>query len=151
MRHARGFTFFEILVVMGLCIVVGGFALFVSMETYRGSNFHADRNLLVAALQRARAQSMNNMCSGTCTDGKPHGVKILSNNTITLFQGASYATRDNAYDSVFTMNVATTTAVTEVVFTQLSGGATPAMIVLTGSDKISTTTVSAEGQITWTN
>src|SRR4051812_38879538 len=71
-----GFSLIEILVVMGLLVLMSGFGLFVSMETYQGSNFSCDRSLFVAALQRARAQAIHNMCYGTCTDGVAHGVHV---------------------------------------------------------------------------
>jgi len=144
---------FEVLIVMGIFVLVGGFALFVSMETYRGTNFRSDRSVLIAALERARAQSVNNVCLGTgCTNGKPHGVKMLTNNTLVLFQGASYAARDTDVDSVFRMDTATTTGASEFVFSQLAGTSTPAEIVLTEqTGRVSTTTISSEGQITWTN
>ena len=75
----RGFTMIEILVVIGLFAIAGGFALWVSMESYRGSSFFADRDMFVAVLQRARAEAVNNVCLGAgCTDGKPHGVHIQS-------------------------------------------------------------------------
>lgn len=147
-----GMTFFEVIVVMGIFAMVGGFALFVSMETFRGSNFRSDRDLLVATLQRARAQSMNNVCLGTCTDGKPHGVKILPDNTLVIFQGATYETRDTSVDAVFTMNTATMTGTDEFVFSQLSGTSTAAEVALTDpSGRISTTTVNVEGKISWTH
>ena len=148
----RGFTFFEVLIVMGILVIVGGFALFVSMETYRGSNFRSDRNLLVATLQRARAEAMNNICTGTCTDGEPHGVHVQSDAYI-IFQGSSYNANDSN-NAPFDSNtiVTKTPSSLDVVFSQLSGTTTPVMITLSDSaGHVSTTTISSGGQITWTN
>lgn len=143
----------EMIVVMGIFSLVGGLALFVSMDTYRGSNFHSDRNTFIASLQRARTQSMNNICLGSgCTDGKPHGVKVLSGNTIVVFQGTSYATRDSAVDSVFALNIASATGDSEFVFDRLSGASTAASATLADdSGRTSVVTINSEGQISWTN
>lgn len=141
----------EVLIVMGLVAVVGGFALFVSMESYRGSSFHSDRDLLIAALQRARAEAVDNICFGTCTDGKPHGVFMQSTSTI-IFQGASFATRDIAADAVFDANTAVTkSSLGEIVFSQLSGTTTATSTTLSDGIHSSVVSVGAEGQIIWTN
>ena len=152
----RGMTFLEVLVVMGIFVMVGSFALFVSFETFRGSNFRSDRNLFVAALQRARAQAVNNVCvnssSYTCVDGRPHGVKVLPDGSLIIFQGLSYGARDSGVDAQFNMNIATTTGADEFVFSQLSGTSSAATTTITDANgHTSTTSVSTAGQISWTN
>jgi len=149
-------TFFEVIVVMGIFAMVGGFALFVSMETYRGSSFHSDRNLLVATLQRARAQAINNICLGTCTDGKKHGVAIRPTeypDSYVIFQTSNdYAARDVPQDAPFEASpISGQTGDSEIVFEYLSGNSNPASITLTGEGHTSVITIGAEGQITWTN
>ncbi len=143
----------EMLVVMSIFILVSGLALFVSLETFRGSVFRSDRTLIVSALQRARAQSMNNKCFGEgCTDGKPHGVKVLPNKTIIIFQGATYATRDSDVDAVFVLNIATSTGSDEFVFSRLAGSSTGGTIALIDQlGHASVATVGPEGNIIWTN
>ena len=84
-RESReaGFTLMEVLLVIGMFVILAGFGLFVSMETYRGSNYHSDRSLLIAVLERARAEAINNICSGgSCADGAAHGVHIQSDKYI---------------------------------------------------------------------
>ena len=152
-KSDKGFTFFEVLIVMGIFVLVGGFALFVSMETYRGSNFRSDRDLLVATLQRARAESMNNICLGSpCSgnDGKPHGVSFQGGKYV-IFQGSSYVTRDAAVDAAFDASPAFTHPSFEIVFSQLTGNATPGVINLSGQGKTSDVHVEANGRIWWTN
>ncbi|MBI5004052.1 hypothetical protein HZC00_03085 [Candidatus Kaiserbacteria bacterium] len=150
---SAGFTIFEVLIVVGIVVLLGGSALFASMASFHGSSFHADRNTFVAVLQRARAEAMNNICiGGNCTDGTSHGVKILSDNTITLFQGPAYSTRDPSADSVFKLDVATTSGASEFVFSQLSGSSSFTTVVLDDqAGHISTITVSVAGQIAWTH
>jgi prepilin-type N-terminal cleavage/methylation domain-containing protein len=150
-----GFTMLEVLVVMGIFTLASGFALFVSSETYRGSNFRTDRDLLVTALQRARAQAVNNVCLEPCADndGKPHGVHIESD-TYVLFQdnGSGYDAGDSQ-NAVFASNttVAKSPTSLDVIFEQLSGESTSATMTLTGGGKTSVITISEEGQISWTN
>lgn len=147
----KGFTMLEMLVVMGILALVGGFALFVSMETYRGSNFRSDRDLLVATLERARAQAMNNVCVGTCTDGKPHGVHIQSDEYV-LFQGSAYDVSDST-NSTFASNTNVTKnpATLDIVFSQLSGTTSAKSITLSSGQGTSTISVESSGRIIWTN
>jgi Tfp pilus assembly protein FimT len=143
---------FEVLVVMGIFVLVCGFALLFSMDTFRGSTFQGDRDLLVSLLQRARAQSINNMCTASgCTDGKPHGVAIVGN-TYVLFEGSSY-TGPSTSDSVLSASqMIARSGATEVVFSQLAGTTTSKKeFTLTYGDRISTTTVETNGRIWWTN
>lgn len=156
-KSGAGFTLLEVLVVMGIMSILGGFALIVSLDVYRGFAFRTERDMLISVLHKARSQSMNNMCLGTgCTDGKPHGVHV-STGAYIVFQGASYASRDVAVDEVVPAENAaariTPGSLSEVVFAQLSGSAAPVgSIGLTDSaGHISTTTINSEGQITWTN
>ena len=136
--------------------MVGGLALFVSMETYHGSSFRSDRDLLVAALQHARAQAMNNICLGTgCTDGKPHGVYIQSDKYI-VFQGGTYNSSDSnnaEFDS--TITTTKTPSTLEIVFSQLSGTTScsnECAVTLTDqSGHVSIATTTAEGRIYWSN
>jgi Tfp pilus assembly protein FimT len=143
-------------VVMALLAAISGLGLIVGMESYRGYAFRADRDTLVSLLERARAQSINNICVGTsCTNGKPHGVFVdVPGNHYVLFQGATYGTRDSAIDEVTGANVGVTrSGLTEVVFAQLSGEVNlSGDIVLSGvAGTVSTTSINAEGQISWTN
>lgn len=156
MSNQRGFTFFEILVTMGIFIMVGGFALFVSMETYRGASFRSDRDLLIAALQRARAQAMNNTCFGAgCADGEAHGVHIQSDKYV-IFQGNTYNSGDPnnaAFDS--TITTTKTPATLDIVFSQLSGTTSCSSecgVTLTDqAGHVSVATTTAEGRVYWSN
>src|SRR5205085_1289648 len=118
----RGFTLFEIVIVMAFIAIVGAFTMMVSMDTYRGYNFHTERDVLIATLQHARAQAVGNVCQGGgCTTGKSHGVYIQPNKFI-MFQGSSYATRDVSQDAVIPANAAIShSGISEIVFNVLSG------------------------------
>lgn len=146
----RGFTFFEVLVTIGIFSLVGGLALLVSMESYRGSYFRSDRDLLIAALQHARSQAMSNICVGACTDGKPHGVHIEAEKYV-IFQGASYDA-DDPSNAVFAAQAALVRGGGDIVFSQLSGTTTATTTTLKDdAGRESVISVSADGQITWTH
>ena len=154
MRYVRptsGFSVIEVLVVVGIFFIVSGLGLFVSLESYRGSCFNADRDLLVALLERARAESMSNTCYGSCTDGMPHGVHVdTANNTYVIFQGAAYASAD-PINSSFEANPSIIKTGSDVVFSELTGATVGATFTLSGGGRISTVTISTDGQISWTN
>jgi prepilin-type N-terminal cleavage/methylation domain-containing protein len=147
----RGMTMIEIMVVMGVFVVLASIALHFTIHSFQGSSVHSDRDEFVALLQRARAQSISNVCNGSaCTDGVAHGVAIIGSQYV-LFQGESYATRDADQDAVFeATELVARSGSSEVVFTQLSGTTTGAQFVHVSSLYVSTTTVESNGRIWWT-
>jgi type IV fimbrial biogenesis protein FimT len=157
-KSTKGFTLIEVLVVLSMLAIVAALAVFVSMDTYRGSSFRADRDLLVALLQHARAEAIHNICAGTsCTNTSPaadttHGLYVGAT-TYTLFQGSSYALRTTAEDQNYSEDaLVSRTGATEVVFQPLTGTvAAQATITLTGSGKTSVITIEPSGRIWWTN
>lgn len=152
-KSGKGYTLLEILIVMGLIALLGGVGMLMSMETFKTSIFHNDRDLLVSAMRKARSESINNMCfgpAGFCTDGKAHGVHIAPG-TYTIFQGDSYAGRDVDADENIDAKPGTTfTGPADIIFEKLSGETTPVSIMITDDNgKNSTITLNAEGRIIW--
>lgn len=151
-----GFTLIEMLVVMGILTMLGSLALFVNLDTYYGFMFRSERDTLISTLQKARSQSMNNICLGAgCVDGKPHGVHVKKGE-YTIFQGGSYAARDTAVDEIiFSQNNAIELSTTslEVVFGQLSGDIASVQEIglFDNAGHHSTTSINTEGRISWTN
>lgn len=158
-KNNRGFTIIEMLIVVGLISIIGGLGLYLGFDSLRGYSFRSDRDVLVSTLQHARAEAIANVCRGdssVCSDGKPHGVKILSDKFV-IFQGTSYATRDSAYDADIDFNHSTIFpsdgSLTEAVFNRLSGDVdTPGFITLNDSGTHeSKIEINSEGQILWSN
>lgn len=164
-----GFTLIEIVTVIGIFTILMGATLIVGLSGFQEYSFHSDRDLLIAALHRARAEAVGNVCLGTaCTDGKPHGVAILPDKYV-IFQGTCYASpgcvrnpNDIAVDEPLDASSAVAHAgtVSEIVFTQLSGVAVspvtsivqPWTIRLTDTTgRTSLITIETEGRIWWTN
>jgi len=152
-RTSAGFTLVEMLTVLGLFALIAGLGLFISMDAYRSSSFHSERDLVIALLEHARAQAVNNICTGgSCADGLAHGLEV-TNNTYTVFQGSSYASRDATQDQIFDANpTVTLSGDAEVVFAQLTGAvASPKVMTFREGEKVSTTTVELNGRIWWTH
>ena len=153
-RFKSGLTLLEILIVLGLMTIIGSLTVFVSLSTYRDSSFHTDRATLIAALQHARAESIDDVCRGpACIAGMSHGVSIQSGRFV-IFQGGSYVSRYEGADQVIEANpTIMRTGLTEVIFATSSGNALVAgTITLTDTnDHSSTITIGSDGQIIWSN
>jgi prepilin-type N-terminal cleavage/methylation domain-containing protein len=151
MRKKNGFTLIEMTIVMGLLAIVGSMSMVVNMDMYRGYMFRNEQNVLISVLEKARSQSVNNICLGsTCTDGQPHGVKILPGKYV-IFQGADYDSREAAADEE--INAASSmdfsgSSISEVVFQQLSGDVSaPGEIKISNNIRTVTISINNEGQI----
>lgn len=155
-KISRGFSLIEILVVIGLLTIVGGFGAVVSLDGLGSSYFTNDKDSVITVLQKARSRAVSNMCFGGCTDGSAHGVHFdHGTNTYILFQGTEYSASD-PHNETATLNPGTTLAgVTDVVFEKLSGSAsTSPGSSLTITDSAGRTTqidFNLEGRISWTH
>ncbi|MBM3272201.1 prepilin-type N-terminal cleavage/methylation domain-containing protein [Candidatus Kaiserbacteria bacterium] len=149
-RAHAGFTLVEVLVALSIGMFVAGIGLIMSWDAYRGTSLRADRDLLVALLQHARAQAIHNVCVGDeCRDGVPHGVSVTADAYI-LYQGAGYAEAEE--QAAFPAAPALTRTVGTVAFARLTGTTTGATFIIADeTGRSSTVTVSTEGRITWTN
>ena len=151
--HSAGFTLIEIIVVIGMLALVGSFGLLISMESYRGSTFRADRALLISLLQHARSDALNSVCRGACigNDAAAHGVHI-EGASYTVFQGATYAAGGPLNQAFEASPAVTRSGLVDVVFAPLTGDSlTTGTITLTGEGHTSDVIIGAEGQITWSN
>jgi len=149
-KSGAGFTLIEIIVVMGLLTAIAGLASFASFDTWHGYTFRGERNLLISILQEARSQSVNNICLGTgCDDGRPHGVHI-ENDKYIIFQGSAYDPADPLNQNIDASNSINHAGLTDVVFSQLSGSASPSGdIILSDSQRSATISINSEGRINY--
>lgn len=74
---------------------------FLSIQNYFSYATQNERSIIVSILLKARSEAVDNVCFGpSCTNGMPHGVKIvydagtLEVQKYVLFQGASYVAND---------------------------------------------------------
>ena len=139
--------------MLGMFVIFSALGLVISMETYYGSNFRVDRDLLITLLQRARAQAINNICDGVCDNGVPHGVFIDDvRSRYVLFQGGAYEPSE-PMNSVFEADPSIyRSGVRTVVFSQLTGTTSEAVTIrLKSRDKSSDISISPTGRIDWSN
>lgn len=156
--RTRGFTLTEVLIVIGLLAIIGGFTAVANYDNYRMGALRDERRTLVTALQKARAEALNNL------NQAPHGVKVLPGGTpsYVVFEGGDYASADHDKDvpipSAYPVVLAGG-SLDEVAFTQLSGealcagGTCGAGQTITLHDPVrntdATVTINAEGRIDW--
>jgi prepilin-type N-terminal cleavage/methylation domain-containing protein len=152
----RGFSLIEILTVLALLTVVGGFGVIVSMDGLGASYFTNDKDSIISTLQKARSRAISNMCFGGCTDGSAHGVHFDHvAKTYTLFQGDTYVASDPLNES-FTLNPNTAlSGITDAVFEKLSGSASTSpgsfLTVVDVTGRTSQIDFNSEGRISWTH
>ena len=114
-RNKKGFTLFEILLVVAMMALIASFAppIFVQLQSKIG--FDSTVSTYISSLRRAQ-----NLSEAVKNDSA-WGVKITNNN-VTIFQGNSYDTRDSTMDETSTifsnLNV---TGSTEFVFKKMYG------------------------------
>lgn len=120
----NGFTLIELVITIGLVALIAGLGMLLSFDYYRNNSFFSEQKIITSVLQKARNQAMNNICLGTCTEGKKHGVRFETDKYV-IFQGNNFSSRDTAYDEEVKISpTISISGMTEVVFDQLSGNAT---------------------------
>lgn len=150
-RRKKGFTLIELTIVIALFVILGALTMLFGMNQYARSDFQAEQGTFISLLERARAESMNNIClSKTCTDGKPHGVARVGDSYV-LFEGATYSGRNKDVDAIFPASPAVSFEATgAIVFSELSGTTSGSTITLhDASDHVSLITIGSEGDIHW--
>ena len=134
----------EILVVIGILTVVFGFVLGTGFNFYSGQALISERDSMVSVLRTARSQALNN------TDESNHGIYIGADQYI-LFEGGSYAARNQDFDSNFPRSKGLTiSGLTEIVFNSPQGDSTASgTITISNSLGTAKITLNNEGGIDW--
>lgn len=140
----RGFSLFEVLIVIGILGVVALFTVGIDTRSISRSTASAESTVLLQMLIHARSRAMNNEYQ------MPHGVYIDTNNFV-LFRGSSYdplATENESTPRSTQVSVDPTPPIT-VVFTQLSGTTSAQSVTLaSGVDSVDID-IKETGAIAW--
>ena len=140
-NHMRGFTVFEILIVMGIFTIMVGIAAPTQLGFYLNYQFDSETDLLTALLHQARNLSMVNYNEAS------HGLYVLSDQFV-VFEGDSYAARVQANDKKYPRNTdVAVSGATEIVFTSLSGATASTTFNLNDTRKSRDIFVNPEGLI----
>ncbi len=114
-KKSRGFTLIEVLLSVALATVIVG----IGIPVYQSLRIRNDLDVAaveIVATER-RAQALARASDGDTT----WGISVQSG-SITLFRGASYATRDAGFDEVFELSSSIApSGTTEFVFDMLTG------------------------------
>ncbi|MCB9807893.1 type II secretion system protein [Candidatus Peribacteria bacterium] len=116
-KHRTGFTFIEVLLVIGVASLIAG----VSVPTYRNYKVRSDlylaRDVVIQGLYRARLLSQ----SGEHDDEWHYEI-----NEGIVFKGDDFATRDTDYDELFVLpDSVFPTGIEEVAFERITGVPSP--------------------------
>lgn len=116
-----GFTFFEMMLVMGLLLIFTA----ISIPLYRNYQVNSDLQTAVQQLVHALHRARNLARSGD--GGSTWGVHVTSTTGITLFKGASFESRDQTEDEEYALVssiqvISTLSPPNEVIFAQVTGG-----------------------------
>jgi len=143
MKRNIGFTLIEILVVLGILSIIATFGYLVTMDFYKSYAFNAERDTIVAILQKARSQSLANI------NESAHGVHFDSEQYV-IFQGSAYNSNDNFNQIIPSAFGITHSGITDVVFFQLSGDVgSSGSLILSDGKRSAVISINSEGQINW--
>lgn len=139
-----GFTAVEIITVIGVLTVVFAITLPVAWDFYLGYQIDVERDNLVTLLREARNLSTANRNEAA------HGL-YFDNNNFVVFEGLTYATRNQAEDRVIPRSPAVQiSGPSELVFTSLSGQiAADSTYNLTSDQRNRAISINVEGMVDW--
>jgi prepilin-type N-terminal cleavage/methylation domain-containing protein len=142
MMRQRGFTLIEVLLSIALIGLIAGIGAVVYQQLQNRNAL--DVAAVTVATQYRRAQALSRASDADTT----WGVRVDAG-TVTLYQGASYASRVVAFDEVSsTSSAIIPSGFQEVVFTKFTGlPQTTGTLSLTGPNDTRTLTLNAQGTV----
>lgn len=111
-----GYTLIELLVVMGIAGILLGFVTINLLHVQQGTSLSTAEEMLIADM---RSQQMKAM-QGT-SGGGSFGIHFSSDNTYTLFQGASYDASSSTNFPVSVDGPVTFASGSDIIFDSVSG------------------------------
>ncbi|MBI4084991.1 MAG: hypothetical protein HY432_00585 [Candidatus Liptonbacteria bacterium] len=141
----RGFTLFEILLVIGLITAMFALGLLFNIDLYRQKILGAERDTIVSVLKKARSEAQNNV------NQSPHGVYFGLTSNYVVFQGDTYASRDAAQDELFARSSGiNVSGISELTFSQLDANSSVSgTVTVANSQQSADVAINYQGRIDW--
>jgi prepilin-type N-terminal cleavage/methylation domain-containing protein len=123
MNNARGFTFIEVLLVMGLAAIILAFTNVAVVRLQTQADIDAEVQKIISDI---KSQQLKSMIGETIGTGDPisYGLKFATT-SYTLFRGSSFSPSDPVnftIDFPSSIQVSTTSLINgEIIFQRLSG------------------------------
>ena len=137
----KGVTLFEVVIVSAIAALLIAEGLPIAWEFYQKIELQSEKQNITAYLIAARARAMANK------DQSPNGLYIDAANA-TIFEGASYASRNTAQDLAFPRSkIVVVSGALEIIFSQLSGTTTAATTTLSVPVASTTVVINPEGMV----
>ena len=134
----------EILVNLAIGLVLVGLAVYATSHFIENRNLEAVSDTLVSYLRSAEVRALQSEGNAS------HGVSTAGSK-ITLFRGASYATKVTAYDTIMPYDsYIHFSGISEVVFAKQTGlPSATGTITVTNGIKSTIITIYSTGAISW--
>lgn len=141
-EFACGFTFLELLIVLGLGVIIAVFTIPVGLNFYKLQVLDDTSEDILQVVRRAHHQAFFQKLDSN------FGVKFFSDSYV-LFQGNSYDTRVLSEDEFFSLPAGMSpSGMSEVVFEKLSGiPTTTGSLTLTSDGNTRILTINVQGKI----
>jgi prepilin-type N-terminal cleavage/methylation domain-containing protein len=137
----NGFTIVEVIVVLGILGILLLSTAPVAWEFYQGIDLKSEYQNHLSYLKLARAYAMANK------NASAHGVRIGEGGA-TIFQGSSFAGRDQNKDQFFPRSFfVSTSGSSEIIFGALSGTSTSVTITISNTRGSYNITINTHGKI----
>lgn len=142
----RGFTLIEMLLSIALMAVLVGIGAPIYARSQTKNDLDTSVQIWVESLRRAAILSAG-------VEGDSTWGASFTTGTITLFRGASFASRDSSYDELFAIpTTISASGLTEVVMSKLTGYPTTTGTTTIGSSAVSDAagvTINSKGMVSW--
>lgn len=140
--HARGFSLIEIIVVTGLFVVLVGLGIAMGMETFQGTLFRSEREMVVSLLQKARSRALAN------TYQSAWGMCMIDDAYI-IFRGTACVEGTATNERIPKGSRSAVTFSAPIVFAPVTGTTAGGTVTVTEDARTTTLDINHEGTINW--